>query len=114
MTTLNDGIKCTFDPNCITYSDVLNYASCINVADYLCCSQEVIERHIEMAIDLVESITCIKICPYNEVKRFDGDGSCRLYFTPETSDKLLSFTEVSLVECNENAALCSEVSSREF
>jgi hypothetical protein len=110
--TLNDAVVC--DSICINYQDVLDYATCSNIVDQLCCSQSVIEQHIDMAIELVEEITGIKLCPYIDCKKFDGDGSKLLYFNPVTTHRLLSLTEVTLDGCCENQGLTTSEIPQNF
>ena len=110
MTILNDGAACELPPeSCITISDVLTYPQCCT--SDLCCSSEVLTANLGKAIEVVEALAQIKICPYTECKVFDGSGDCKLYFTPNTSDKLLSLTSVTSVGCVTDCPVITEVAS---
>ena len=102
MTIINDGAACDLPPPyaCISIDDVLTYPSCCSFIEGLCCNSTVLENNIIKAIELIEAVSQLSICPYDECKRFDGHGDCKLYFTPETSDKLIELITVKYSSCH--------------
>ena len=85
---------------CVTPQDLINYQSCCQTR--ICCSEEVLTSKILLATAIIENITCTRICPYEECKRFYvSHHSKTIFFNPVTTDKLLDAITITNLTTNE-------------
>ena len=99
MTVLNDG---TIIPasHCFSVADMLIYPSCAPFTEGLCCANDTIQNNIDRAVELVERITGMTLCPHEGCKEFSGNGDSILFFNPKTTEKLVTVTSVTTTDCS--------------
>jgi len=81
---------------CLSYNDVINYLEGCAPAE-LCASEHKVAENLELAQELIESITDTRFCPYEDCKTFNGQGSCYLFWNFANSEEL---TELDAVLIN--------------
>jgi len=92
---------------CIQVSEVTNFKiNGCSVGNVLCNSAEEIQAQLCESFEYIEKITQTSWCPYDECKQFSGSGSYKLFFTPVTTDRLLSITSVNFNNCCDSSCKC--------
>ena len=97
MTVLNDGTVIPAS-HCFSVADMLAYPSCTPFTEGLCCANDTIQNNIDRAVELVEHITGMTLCPHEECKLFSGNGDGILFFNPKTTEKLTAETSITTTE----------------
>lgn len=80
---------------CVDYQDVVDYLDTCNSQE-VCATQEKIEENIELSIELIESITDTKFCPYEDCKVFEGQGGCYLFWNFGNAEQVYDVQEVTV------------------
>lgn len=83
----------------INVDDLKNYKNCYQYE--FCCPEDVLQYKLDLAISIIEGITNTKICPYYECKTFKiTEKSKIVFFTPNTSNKLIDIETVKIIYCD--------------
>lgn len=98
---------------CVTAQELLDFRiNGCTVSEILCVPYDEIQDVVDETIERIQAITNTKFCPETKCMKFDGSGTNRLYFKPNTVCPLISFTTVTKLCCNSSEIVTDTIDNR--